>query len=712
MSEPTPARTGLAGLRGRALLRVVGTRALIIAGLSGLAVTQPLLDLFGKNPEFFVAGSYSGLQIVEFALVVAILPTVIGTALTAVGTFVDRRVGTAIFVAVVVVLSGTLALVVLRALEVDATLLVLAVGVAFGVAAGALIVRTRGGQLFASYLAVANILFVAFFLFFSPTAELVASGGSVGDLGRIDAPRLRGPVVVLVLDEFAAATIMRPDGTLNAERYPGFAALASVSTWFRNASSQFNLTHRAVPAILTGTLGDPDDLPTYGDRPRNLFTLLGGAAPATRYESVTDMCPPSICEPPPQQPLRQALEDASIVYGHRVLPSDLRDGLPAIDQSWGNYGADPAGAEDDPFVEAQAASGTSQIERAYARWLQMDRDEKSPLGQAGVLREQARAIDGSPGVHFVHVALPHRPWTLSRTGARTSYSPDELTDPTEPGYAFYAQLDYQLHSMQVGAVDTMIGEIVDHLRELPDWEDTLLVVTSDHGTNLTPPDIGRMKITDANREEVYRMPLFIKAPGQVEGDVRDDSAQTIDVLPSIVDLLDVRTDWTFDGHSLFDRSAATTEPQVTEDVDGVLDIASRRGAQFPHGDDWLGLAAVGAHGDLVGTNVAELDVGGPSEYRATLGQGGLLKDLPTADGRMPFVLSGEVEPPTASSDPPPELVAAVNGTLAGVVGGYRPSGGAWTFVGYVADLYREGRNEVVLYEVERAVGEVTLHPLN
>ena len=35
------------------------TRAFIILGLSGLAVTQPLLDLFGQNPEFFVAGNYS-----------------------------------------------------------------------------------------------------------------------------------------------------------------------------------------------------------------------------------------------------------------------------------------------------------------------------------------------------------------------------------------------------------------------------------------------------------------------------------------------------------------------------------------------------------------------------------------------------------------------------------------------------------------------------
>ncbi|MEJ7720190.1 MAG: hypothetical protein WKF58_06950 [Ilumatobacteraceae bacterium] len=62
--------------------------------------------------------------------------------------------------------------------------------------------------------------------------------------------------------------------------------------------------------------------------------------PVELYESVTNMCPISICGETSRQPLRQALEDASVVYGHRMLPEELRDGLPDIDNSWGAYGAD------------------------------------------------------------------------------------------------------------------------------------------------------------------------------------------------------------------------------------------------------------------------------------------------------------------------------------------------------------------------------------
>jgi hypothetical protein len=506
---------------------------------------------------------------------------------------------------------------------------------------------------------------------------------------------------------------MRADGSLNEERYPGFAELASVSTWFRNASSQYNLTHRAVPSILDGTLGDDDALPTWGDHPRNLFSLLGAEVPVHRYESVTDLCPPTVCEPPPRQPLSQAIEDASVVYGHRVLPGALRDDLPAIDNSWGAYGAEDDAAESsDELVRQEAgaaadASGDkSLIEQAYAKWQGLAADERSPLGQAGVLREMTDAIDGSPAVHFVHVALPHRPWVLSRTGVGTSFSPELITDPDAPGYAFAARMEYQLHSMQVGAADTLVGELVDHLRATPTWADTLLVVTSDHGTNLSPPDIGRMKVTDANREEVYRVPLFIKVPGQVDGEIRDDSAQNLDLLPSIVDILGADVDWEFDGHSLFDASAAHTEPLVSTDVDAAIAIAARRHDDFPYGDDWMALAAVGDNGDLVGTPVADLEVGDPSVRRAVLDQADLFDALPTDDGELPFVLAGTV---TGGSSEPPELVAAVNGTIAGVVGGYRRSGDGWAFTGYVADLYVAGRNEVVLYEVTRAGDAVTLH---
>ena len=46
-----------------------------------------------------------------------------------------------------------------------------------------------------------------------------------------------------------------------------------------------------------GASSEGDELPTYRDHPRNLFTLLGGEVPVHSYESVTSLCPPDICAP-------------------------------------------------------------------------------------------------------------------------------------------------------------------------------------------------------------------------------------------------------------------------------------------------------------------------------------------------------------------------------------------------------------------------------
>ena len=157
--------------------------------------------------------------------------------------------------------------------------------------------------------------------------------------------------------------------------------------------------------------------------------------------------------------------------------------------------------------------------------------------------EQIELIDGTPAFHFIHPALPHRPWLLSPSGHTTSFLPKLVTDESDPSYAFENRMEFQFSATQIGAVDAMIGELLEHLRSLPTWDDTLLVITSDHGTNLTPPNMGRMRITEANREEALRVPLFIKAPGQTAGAVDDRVVLTPDIFPSMIDLLGGSADW-------------------------------------------------------------------------------------------------------------------------------------------------------------------------
>ncbi|HEV7763212.1 MAG TPA: sulfatase-like hydrolase/transferase [Acidimicrobiales bacterium] len=772
----------------------LGASALV--GVAGLAITQPVLDLFGRNPEFFIAGRYGARQIETFALVVALGPALVAVALATLARLAHPRLGVVVHAVLLALLAFLFGLVLLNSLGVDEPWMALpGAALIAGLVVG--LERTRPPmRTLLSYLALGNLAFVTLFLFASPTAELVAADGAAGadeaeaEAGVTDAPRLDGPVVFVILDEFPVTTIMRADGTVNADRYPNLARLAATSTWFRNASSLSSLTSESVPSMLTGQRFETGQLPSYIDHPRSYLTLFGDRYPINLYESVTDMCPPWACTPAERGSVGTAAHDAAVVYGHQVLPGDLADDLdlPGIDHSWGSFGddldspdpdsssssdsgsdadstsgpgpgsgsvadSDPtagSGSGDDAHSAAGSGSdagtasgpgsgsgagadptaglgsgdgeGTSSTtdppaaadgivgENGYGRWESLPDDERRALGQFTVLERSVARIDARPSVNFVHVALPHYPWSLTPWGAQLTQAPAKLNDMDGPeAREMNAQLRYQLHSLQVGAVDEAVGEMIDHLESVGAWDDALVVVTSDHGTSLLLPDLGRQP-TKRNSEERLRMPLFVKAPGQTTGEVRDDVARTIDILPSIVDLLGARTDWPFDGHSLFDGSEPDRPPEVNPSLRPALDIAARHAANYG-GDDWDGLAALGIarDQDLVGRPVTGLTVGEPSDLTWSAADEDLLDALPTHDGRVPYLVTGTVTTPDDAS--PPQILLAVNGIVAGVAATPLDSRDGWQVQGMVAPYFRTGANTLDAYEVEPTPLGPVLHPL-
>ncbi len=330
--------------------------AAVIFGLAGLAVTQPLLDLFGRNPTFFVAGNYGRRQVVAFAVVIAVVPALVVFLATALPGLISRRVAAVAHGVGVAFLAGLLGLVLCRSLGLDPVLLALPVALAFGIGIAWAEARYAVARRYLSWLALGNVLFLVLFLFTSPASELLA-GTVYADAGAVRVPALEGPVTVVVLDEFPLAAILRPDGTINEVRYPNLAALAGESSWFRNASAEWPTTYLSVPEILSGVRSEEEDLPTFQDHPRNLVTLFGTGYPVNTYEVVTQLCPPDTCGQKPPSPLRQALSDASVVYQHRVLPEAMREDLPAVDQGWGDFGTDAA-------TEAPAAPSAPPVTTA------------------------------------------------------------------------------------------------------------------------------------------------------------------------------------------------------------------------------------------------------------------------------------------------------------------------------------------------------------
>lgn len=77
-----------------------------VAGLAGLAFTRPILDSFGRSPETFITRGASGADVVAFALIVALVPTLVVGLLGLVAGLAGDRSRARFHLAAVALLAG------------------------------------------------------------------------------------------------------------------------------------------------------------------------------------------------------------------------------------------------------------------------------------------------------------------------------------------------------------------------------------------------------------------------------------------------------------------------------------------------------------------------------------------------------------------------------------------------------------------------------
>ncbi|MFZ0013544.1 MAG: sulfatase-like hydrolase/transferase, partial [Acidimicrobiia bacterium] len=503
-------------------------------------------------------------------------------------------------------------------------------------------------------------------------------------------------VVMLQLDEMPLASIMDLDGTVNEQLFPNFARLADEGTWYRNALSDSIATTQSVPAILSGVQGEAGQSPSFVDHPDNLFTLVGDTYDMHVIEWVAEMCPEETCpDYAGRAPARfsNLLRDVGVVYGHLTLPGAVRDSLPSIDNAWKGF----LGQEDTP------AGGGVDIDRL-------------PVPPPGEREEWVdwvqRLINGidddsPPTLSYAHLRAPHVPWVLNPSG--TQYQrPEEYTevdgvegDGRWGADAAPALLGFQRHLYQIGFLDVMLGRMLDHLVETGTWDDTMVIVVADHGASFVPGEHRRWPYDD-NRDDLYRVPLFIKYPGQTGGETVDLPAFGVDVLPTIVDVLDIDTDWEFDGTSLATLDVERPHHPLrwccngdgaSTDLAVLFGQVERNHEWVPNQTSWIGVAKVGPYGEMVGTPTTELAIASTGGVRWSLDLGASLTEVDRAAGEVQTVVTGRVE--ADISDENADVLIVVDDVVAGVGHMTRDSVSGGTLAGLVAeDLVPDGANDI------------------
>ncbi len=99
----------------------------------------------------------------------------------------------------------------------------------------------------------------------------------------------------------------------------------------------------------------------------------------------------------------------------------------------------------------------------------------------------------------------------------------------------------------ISEVDAQIGRILDHLKQAGLYDETLIVLTSDHGEMAGDHHLfGKLGYFDQS----YHIPLVIRAPGLAAGRQVEAFTESVDVVPTIIELLGGTVPRAMDGASL------------------------------------------------------------------------------------------------------------------------------------------------------------------
>jgi Sulfatase len=677
-----------------------------LAALWAYGVSQPVFSMLKGNPEFLVVRGSTRGDVIAFAVLLAFLPPVLVVAVETLVSLVTATLGRALHI---VAIWGFAFLAVLQFLrlfdpEPGAALLLPMIP---ALLVALLYMRSRALR---SFFSLSFALPVVGCLSFAATVPLAVDDHPGAEV----AVATNTQVVLVAFDEFPLSSLLRPDGSIDDVRYPNFARLAREATWYPRATTVHLSTTHAVPAILTGQAPRRGELPTLQDHPDNLFTLLGESYAIEASEQATRLCPSRYCprsrdQVPFADRQRGLFYDVYVGYLHRVLPQSLRGGLPPIGERWGGFGD-----EDDVDVRELVLGALDA--NAWNAALARARDNK-PAQFERFLRSLG-AGHGGRRLWFEHALLPHSPWSLLPSGRQ--YGSATVVEGINDDWIRWGTSRHlveqalQRHLLQVGYTDRLLGRLVRRLKATGLYDRTLVIVTADHGASFRAGGFFR-EPSPENIADVAPVPLFVKYPGQRRGRLDRRQAKTVDIVPTIADVIGVRIPWTVDGRSL--RATPVTRRvavmgyeghTVTADSEevqkGVLATARRNAALFGEGSD--SMFRLGPHKELLGRSVATLEPTRVTDADVRLDDDSQFEDVRPASAFVPARIRGEIDAPSLRVGSP--LAIAVNGRVAAVTTSFE-RGGETRFTALVPEtVFHERRNAVQIYSIEPAKAGVRL----
>lgn len=146
-----------------------------------------------------------------------------------------------------------------------------------------------------------------------------------------------------------------------------------------------------------------------------------------------------------------------------------------------------------------------------------------------------------------------------------------LLDPLKPPEEQLSREDItffiNLYDASIRAADDMVAELMEYLENAGLKENTIVVITSDHGEEFL--EHGGVRHNRTVYEELIRIPLIVSVPGMQGGISINSVVNQVDIMPSLLELMKIDTNAMLQGRSFVEmmKGGPAQNRVVYSDVD-------------------------------------------------------------------------------------------------------------------------------------------------
>lgn len=126
-----------------------------------------------------------------------------------------------------------------------------------------------------------------------------------------------------------------------------------------------------------------------------------------------------------------------------------------------------------------------------------------------------------------------------------------------------------LYDGEIGYLDKKIGEIAEYLKKEKLYDNTLIIITADHGEHFG--EHGHYSHVSSLYQPIIHVPLIIKLPGSAaKGDKNNKIVQLIDIFPTILNVAGITSEINdhISGQEIFNCNSTSEDHYVVSEWEG------------------------------------------------------------------------------------------------------------------------------------------------